>query len=64
LQWLKHWNKQWDVVLADYNLPQFSATAALSLLKEKGLDLPFILVSATIADGIAVAAMKAEQATT
>ncbi len=51
--------QQWDVVLADYNLPQFSATAALSLLKEKGLDLPFILVSATIADGIAVAAMKA-----
>lgn len=52
-------NKQWDVVIADYSLPQFSATAALTLLQEKGLDLPFIIVSGSIGDGIAVAAMKA-----
>lgn len=51
--------KQWDVVLADYSLPQFSATAALTLLQEKKLDLPFIIVSGSIGDGIAVAAMKA-----
>ena len=51
--------EQWDVVLADYSLPQFSATAALTLLQERGLDLPFIIVSGSIGDGIAVAAMKA-----
>lgn len=51
--------QQWDVVLADHSLPQFSATAALALLQEKGLDLPFIIVSGSIPDGIAVAAMKA-----
>jgi len=51
--------EQWDVVLADYSLPRFSATAALSLLQSKQLDLPFIIISGSIADGIAVAAMKA-----
>lgn len=51
--------QQWDIVLADYSLPRFSATAALALLQEKGLDLPFIIVSGSIGDGIAVAAMKA-----
>ena len=51
--------QQWDIVLADYSLPRFSATAALTLLQEKGLDLPFIIVSGSIGDGIAVAAMKA-----
>jgi PAS domain S-box-containing protein len=49
----------WDVVLADYALPQFSAPAALQLLKASGLDLPFIIVSGTIGEETAVTAMKA-----
>ncbi len=48
----------WDVVLADYTMPRFSGTAALMLLKEKGLDLPFIFVSGTIGEDTAVEAMK------
>lgn len=53
-------NKQpWDVVLADYSMPKFSATAALNLLKEQDLDLPFIIVSGKIGEDTAVAAMKA-----
>src|SRR4028118_1300952 len=51
--------QQWDIVIADYTLPSFSAPAALNLLKEKALDLPFIIVSGTIGEDIAVAAMKA-----
>lgn len=51
--------QQWDLVLADHSLPQFSGIAALALLQEKGLDLPFIIVSGSIGDEIAVAAMKA-----
>lgn len=51
--------QQWDIVIADYTMPGFSAPAALTLLKEKGLDLPFIIVSGTIGEEIAVAAMKA-----
>jgi PAS domain S-box-containing protein len=49
----------WDLVLADYRMPQFSAPDALALLKESGLDLPFIVVSGGIGEATAVAAMKA-----
>src|SRR5919202_4302740 len=52
-------NQLWDIVIADYTLPCFSAPAALNLLKERGVDLPFIIVSGTIGEDIAVAAMKA-----
>jgi diguanylate cyclase (GGDEF)-like protein len=48
----------WDVILADYTMPQFSGPAALKLLKEKGIDLPFIFVSGTMGEEAAVAAMK------
>ncbi len=49
----------WDLVVADYLLPQFNGLDALALVKEKGLDLPFIIVSGNITDDTAVAAMKA-----
>jgi response regulator RpfG family c-di-GMP phosphodiesterase len=49
----------WDLVVADYSLPQFSGLAALALLRERGLDLPFIILSGTIGEETAVAAMKA-----
>jgi len=49
----------WDLVIADYNMPHFSAPDALKLLQEKNLDLPFIIVSGSIGEDIAVAAMKA-----
>lgn len=49
----------WDMVIADYNLPQFSALEALKLLQAKALDLPFIIVSGAIGEDVAVAAMHA-----
>jgi PAS domain S-box-containing protein len=49
----------WDVVVADYSLPGFSGPEALALIKARGLDLPFIIVSGTIGEAAAVAAMKA-----
>lgn len=49
----------WDVVLSDHNMPQFSAMAALGILQELGLDLPFIIVSGVIEEDIAVSAMRA-----
>jgi two-component system NtrC family sensor kinase len=51
--------KNWDIVLSDYSLPAFTALDALRLLKEKDLDLPFIVVSGAIGEETAVAAMKA-----
>ena len=51
--------QKWDVVIADYAMPRFSAPAALTMLQESGLDVPFIVVSGTIGEDVAVAAMKA-----
>ena len=51
--------KRWDIIISDYAMPHFSAPAALALLKENGLDLPFIIVSGKIGEETAVAAMKA-----
>jgi PAS domain S-box-containing protein len=48
----------WGLVIADYNLPQFSATAALEILQKTGLDIPFIVVSGTIGEDKAVELMK------
>jgi PAS domain S-box-containing protein len=50
--------QNWDLVIADYSLPQFNAMGALSLLQQSGLDLPFIIVSGAIGEDVAVAAMK------
>jgi DNA-binding NtrC family response regulator len=47
--------KTWDLVISDYSMPHFSGTAALELLKQCGLDLPFIIVSGTIGEDVAVA---------
>jgi signal transduction histidine kinase len=49
----------WDLVISDYEMPGFGGLAALQVLKESGLDLPFILVSAVVSEETAVAAMKA-----
>jgi PAS domain S-box-containing protein len=49
----------WDIVIADYQMPRFSAPAALEILKASGRDLPFIIVSGTIGEEKAVAMMKA-----
>ncbi|MBI3609407.1 MAG: EAL domain-containing protein [Nitrospirae bacterium] len=49
----------WDVVLADYSLPQFDGPSALALLQGKGFDLPFIIVSGSVGEDIAVAVMRA-----
>ena len=51
--------KAHDIVLAEYSLPNFSALAALKLVKETGQDLPLIIVSSHIGEEFAVAAMKA-----
>jgi two-component system sensor histidine kinase UhpB len=51
--------QSWDMVVSDYVMPRFSGLAALRILQEKQLDLPFIIVSGHIGEETAVAAMKA-----
>jgi two-component system, cell cycle sensor histidine kinase and response regulator CckA len=47
-----------DIVLSDYSMPQFSGLRAAELLRESGRDIPFILVSGTVGEDVAVDAMK------
>jgi two-component system cell cycle sensor histidine kinase/response regulator CckA len=47
-----------DLILSDYAMPQFSGLRALELLKERGVEIPFILVSGTIGEETAAAAIR------
>src|SRR4051812_3064751 len=49
----------WDVILCDYVMPNFSAPAALTLMKNSGLDLPFIVVSGAMGEETAIEVMRA-----
>jgi two-component system cell cycle sensor histidine kinase/response regulator CckA len=51
--------KEWDIIIADYSMPRFSAPEALETLKSKQMDIPFIIVSGAIGEEMAVSAMKA-----
>ncbi|SRR5581483_5041318 len=55
LAWL---NPDIDVILADYNVPQFGALAALALLKERNLGIPLIVLTGTIGDEAAVECLR------
>lgn len=49
----------WDLVICDYSMPAFDVAAALQILHQRGIDIPFIIVSGAVGDEIAVGAMKA-----
>ena len=51
--------RTWDIIISDYQMPQFDGRAALKLLQETGRDIPFIVVSGTIGEETAVSMMKA-----
>ena len=48
----------WDLIVSDYSLPGFDGMRCLQLYRESGLDIPFILMSGTVGEEIAVEAMK------
>ncbi len=49
----------WDIVFCDFTLPHISGTDVLRIVREKHMDIPFIFVSGTMGEDIAVAAMRA-----
>lgn len=49
----------WDIVFSDYSMPDFNGLRALELVRKNALDVPFIFVSGTIGEEVAVAGMKA-----
>jgi PAS domain S-box-containing protein len=48
----------WDCVIADHNMPDLDAFAALEILQSSELDIPFIVASGSIGEETAVALMK------
>ncbi|HED24475.1 MAG TPA: diguanylate cyclase [Firmicutes bacterium] len=52
-------DKKWQIIISDHAMPRFNAPEALQVVKESGRDLPFIIVSGTIGEEVAVEAMKA-----
>jgi two-component system cell cycle sensor histidine kinase/response regulator CckA len=50
--------QSWDLIISDFSMPHFSGTDALRLLRSKGCEEPFIFVSGTIGEEIAVAALR------
>ena len=48
----------YDVIIADYNLPDFNGLIALELFREHNLDIPFIIVSGAIGDEKAIQCLK------
>jgi diguanylate cyclase len=50
--------RAWDIVISDYRMPLLSGLVALELVRRHSRDLPFILVSATVGEDVAVDAMR------
>jgi len=52
-------SERWDILFADYTMPRFTGADALAMVRNGGLDVPFVFVSGTIGEDVAVTAMKA-----
>jgi two-component system cell cycle sensor histidine kinase/response regulator CckA len=52
-------SRAWDLIVSDFHLPAFSAPKALALVKQSELDIPFIVISGTVNEQIAIDALKA-----
>lgn len=51
-------NQSWDVILSDYSLPSFDGYRALAIAKHRSPDTPFIFVTGTLGEDIAVETLK------
>jgi len=50
--------ERWDIVLSDFSMPSFTGLEAFRVLREHDPDTPFILISGTVGEDVAVRAMK------
>ncbi|KJU87683.1 two-component sensor histidine kinase [Candidatus Magnetobacterium bavaricum] len=51
-------SRQWDVIICDYDMPNFSGLEALRILQEQNIDIPFFLVSGVVDENTAVDIMR------
>jgi len=56
---LEELKNEWDIIVSDYSLPGFTGFEALKICNKNGIDIPFIVVSGTVGEDIAVDMMKA-----
>jgi diguanylate cyclase (GGDEF)-like protein len=52
-------SQSWDLIITDHNMPSFNSNDALALTRQYDQNIPFILVSGSIGEEIAVDAMRA-----
>jgi PAS domain S-box-containing protein len=55
---LAHLDPALDLILSDYSMTYLPGLRALRLLRERGLDIPFVLISDRAGEDVAVAAMQ------
>ena len=51
--------KEWDLVVSDHNMPRFSSTAALEMVRAHFPDLPFLVVSGSVDEEARKASLRA-----
>ncbi len=51
-------SKKWDIILSDYNMPNFNGLDALKIFKKTDLKIPFIIISGTIGEDLAIETIK------
>ena len=56
--YLAHLHPELDLILSDYTMPQFNAVRALTLLQQHNFDIPFIVVTGTMTEEVAVDCMR------
>src|SRR5438552_19077984 len=49
----------WYIVFSDHSMPQFGSGAALQMVRSRDADVPFLIVSGTMGEDVAVDAMRA-----
>lgn len=50
--------KRWNLIISDWTMPKFTGARALAMVKELHLDVPFIIVSGSVGEDLAVEAMR------
>lgn len=51
-------DESWQIIISDHSMPGFNSLEALAIVQKTGLDIPFIILSGTIADETAIEAMR------
>jgi PAS domain S-box-containing protein len=52
-------NGKWDIIVSDWSMPHFTGLDAFRIVRESKIDVPFIIVSGTIGEEVAVEALRA-----